>query len=136
MLRTREKAAQLIPRTSQRTDSDYVYMLKFNDEDKVESMHKTWNDSELLGEKRSSTCQHLLSIYVWPLQHLATFLVRRRRLVLPALAAAAVPVKLLAPVPFALSLAVITAPEGPTAGTADMAEGARSKFGCLLFFEE
>ena len=35
--------------TNKSTDSDYVYMLKFNDEDKVESMHKTWNDSELFG---------------------------------------------------------------------------------------
>lgn len=33
--------------TNKSTDSDYVYMLKFNDEDKVESMHKTWNDSKL-----------------------------------------------------------------------------------------
>ena len=43
--------------TNKSTDSDYVYMLKFNNEDKVESMHKTWNDSELLGEKKSRTCQ-------------------------------------------------------------------------------
>ena len=32
--------------TGKTTHSDYVYRLKFFDDDKVESMHKVWNDSK------------------------------------------------------------------------------------------
>ena len=32
--------------TNKTTHTDYVYRLKFNDDDKVESMYKVWNDSK------------------------------------------------------------------------------------------
>ena len=39
-----------IPPTNQTTNSHYVYVLKMNDEDKVESMTKIWNSSWALRE--------------------------------------------------------------------------------------
>ena len=56
--------------TNKSTDSDYVYVLKFNDEDKVESMHKTWNDSELFGAS---------IIYLWSIYLLYIYITNQQR---------------------------------------------------------
>jgi hypothetical protein len=39
-----------VPPTNKQANTEYVYFLKMNDEDKVESMQKVWNASWALRE--------------------------------------------------------------------------------------